>query len=307
MYLLSCSVVDRFTLDAFAYSGFNYKVNSLKDENALLFQFMKAFNHSAAADNPIAGLASNLTPFLQIFDRRHKELHEQHLEKVRLVIKEERAKIAEGKGIEGNLLHQLISRSFNDRDEKGVLIQRYLNDEDIVGHLNALIGGGLGTTNAALAFEDPDVDAVRNMEYLDMVLEETLRLTPVAPGTARMCTDDCEINGVHFKKDMFVRIMCVTLYDDEEYFPHPDKFIPERFLKNESSKRNPFTFLPYGQGPRMCPGIKYAHLLVKIALVKILQRYRIDRCSKTIDPLPTALRPMLVPKDGVYVQLKRRF
>lgn len=69
-----CSVVDRFTLDAFAYSGFNYKVNSLEDENALLFQFMKAFNQSAAADNPIAGLASKyLYKFMRHFRYKFKQ------------------------------------------------------------------------------------------------------------------------------------------------------------------------------------------------------------------------------------------
>ena len=52
------SLVDRYTLDAFADSGFDFPSNSLDNEDALLYRFMKEFNHSAAADNPIAGLAS---------------------------------------------------------------------------------------------------------------------------------------------------------------------------------------------------------------------------------------------------------
>jgi len=52
------SLVDRYTLDAFATSGFDFNANSLEDEDALLYRFMKEFNHSAAADNPLAGLAS---------------------------------------------------------------------------------------------------------------------------------------------------------------------------------------------------------------------------------------------------------
>ena len=56
----------------------------------------------------------------------------------------------------------------------------------------------------------------------------------------------------------------------------------------------------------MCPGLKFADLQVKVALVKLLQKFVIKPCQQTIDPLPTALRPMLVPKDGVFVQLEER-
>lgn len=52
------SLVDRFSLDAFANAAFNYKVNSLDDPDATLFRYMMVFNHSSSADNPIAGLAS---------------------------------------------------------------------------------------------------------------------------------------------------------------------------------------------------------------------------------------------------------
>ena len=45
---------------------------------------------------------------------------------------------------------------------------------------------------------------------------------------ARQCVTDCEINGVQFKKNMSVRYMLCTLYNDEKYFPEPEKFIPER-------------------------------------------------------------------------------
>lgn len=54
------SLVDRFSLEAFASAAFNYKGNILDDPNATLFRYMRAFNHSSSADNPIAGLASKL-------------------------------------------------------------------------------------------------------------------------------------------------------------------------------------------------------------------------------------------------------
>ena len=51
-----------------------------------------------------------------------------------------------------NFLGQMINGSFFDRDEQGIYRRRHLKDEEIVGHINSLIGGGIGTLNACLSF-----------------------------------------------------------------------------------------------------------------------------------------------------------
>jgi len=61
---LTFRYIDRFTLDAFALSGFDYHVNSLKDPTAVLYRFMLSFNKAAAADNPLVGLAREYTHVL---------------------------------------------------------------------------------------------------------------------------------------------------------------------------------------------------------------------------------------------------
>lgn len=329
-------LVDRYSLDAFADACFDYQAGSLDDEDALLYRFMKEFNHSAAADNPVAGLARvypSLTPFLQLFDTKHKQIHTENLENIKEHIADKRMKYSQSpKDEQRNFLGQVINGTFFDRDEYGIYRRRQLKDSEIIGHLNSLIGGGIGTLNACLSFvihmlamnpaaqqkaaqevikicgydKSPSYEDIKKMEYLQMVMYETLRLLPCAPGVTRTCTQDCEINGVRIKKDVVVRIMTCTIYSDEKYFPEPEKFVPERFSPEEDNKRHSFSFLPYGQGPRMCPGLKFSELQIKVALVKLLQKYTIKPCSKTVDPLPTALRPMLVPKDGVFVHFEER-
>ncbi|XP_063437513.1 cytochrome P450 3A4-like [Mytilus trossulus] len=329
-------LIDRYTLDAFADSGFDFEANSLDNEDALLYRFMKEFNHSAAADNPIAGLARvypGLTPFLQLFDGKHKQVHEENMKQIREHVVRKRQEYSQSSSDEQkNFLGQMINCSFFDRDEYGIYRRRQLKDQEIVGHINSLIGGGIGTLNACLSFvihmlamnptaqqkafqevikicgyeKSPTFDDIQKMEYLQMILHETLRLLPCAPGVTRRVTEDCNINGVEFKKDVVVRVMTCTLYSDEKIYPQPEKFIPERFSPEEIQKRHAFSYLPYGQGPRMCPGLKFADLQVKVAMVKLLQRFVIKPCSQTIDPLPTALRPMLCPKDGVFVHLEDR-
>lgn len=329
------SIIDRFTLDAFSYGVFDYEVDSMHDEDVILYQFMKVFNESSAADNPIAGLArvyESLTPFLQLFDTKHRDIHIQHIKELRALIE---SRTEQGlQNVPDNVVDFLLQTTIHtdsvaNSDEKQ---RRKLTIEEVVGHLNSIIGGGFGTTNAALAFvlhqltvnediqdkvfeeikyhcglfEEPDVSSLMNLKYLDCVINETLRILPCAPGVARECTEDCTINGVDFKKGMVIRVMVCALYDDDSIYPEAKKFCAERYTESEREKRHPNTFLPYGQGPRMCPGYKLATLLLKVAIVYILRNFILKPCEKTKDPLPTALRPMLVPESGVFVELQLR-
>ncbi|XP_022303782.1 cytochrome P450 3A6-like [Crassostrea virginica] len=331
------SLVDRFSLDAFANAAFNYKANILDNPEATLFRYMHAFNHSSSADNPVAGLArvfASLTPLLKPFDKEHAKLHVLHMKEIRKCIKEERERLAV-EGVdpsERNLLHHLLLGTYLDKAEDGKWYRRGLTDEEIVAHINSLIGGGLGTLNASIEFvihmlaanpavqqkvyqnimdvcgseENPSDQQLKKLEELDKVILETLRLLPCAPGLARTCTEDCEINGVPFRKGWMVRIMLCTVYSDDSFFPKADEFDANRFSAEEKEKRHPYTFLPYGQGPRMCPGYHFGVFQTKAALVKILKKYVIEKCAQTVDPLPTALRPMLCPKEGVFIKLTKR-
>lgn len=72
----------------------------------------------------------------------------------------------------------------------------------------------------------------------------------------RNCVADYHVPGTDFvmEKDTRVIIPVYGIQHDEEYFPDPEKFDPERF--NETNKHNiqPFTYLPFGDGPRICIG-----------------------------------------------------
>lgn len=328
------SLVDRYILDSFAKSCFDFNTNSLDNEDVLSYRFMKAFNQSAAS--PISRLARIyhlLIPLLQPFDYKHKKAREASMKEIREHVSRKLIEYSQSSNEKHKtLLGQMLRRSSPGQNDNGNNTGPHLDVEEIAGHINSLIGGSIQATNACLSFvihmlavnpqaqqkaleevielcgydESPSFEDLRKMEYLDMFINETLRLLPCAPGVARTCTENCNINGVHFKKGVNVVAMMCTLYCDDRVFPNPDQFIPERFSPEEVKKRHPFSFLPFGQGPRICPGLRLANLQVKIAVVKLLQRFEIKPCSQTIDPLPTALRPMIVPKDGVFVQLNDR-
>ena len=82
----------------------------------------------------------------------------------------------------------------------------------------------------------------QEMEYLDMVIHETLRLFPPSPILIRVCTEDYAVPGhpqLTVKKGDEVHINVGGIHHDSRHYPDPEKFIPERFSKTEREKRDP--------------------------------------------------------------------
>lgn len=104
--------------------------------------------------------------------------------------------------------------------------------------------------------------AWQTLQYTCMVIPnisnvlETLRKYPALPILHRECTSDCFIEEANLKvkKGQRFIISVLGLHYDEEYWPDPEKFDPQRF--SEENKRNivPYSYVPFGEGPRNCIG-----------------------------------------------------
>lgn len=89
-----------------------------------------------------------------------------------------------------------------------------------------------------------------------VLLAETLRIYPAIPSLNRQCTKDYHIpdTDVVIEKGTKVLISILGLHHDPEYFPEPEKFDPDRFSDENKHNIRPFTYLPFGDGPRNCIG-----------------------------------------------------
>ncbi len=90
-------------------------------------------------------------------------------------------------------------------------------------------------------------DTVGEMAYLEAALEETLRLYPMSILHARVCSKDCEIApGIVIKKGHRVDLPIYASHMNPDFFPEPEKFNPERFLKENAKDIIPNTYRPFG-------------------------------------------------------------
>lgn len=151
----------------------------------------------------------------------------------------------------------------------------------------------------------PNTDNIKSLEYMDMFIKEVLRVYPIAK-TGRHCVIPTNINGIDIPAGVFVRPNVLDIhYDPEIWGPvDPQKFYPPRM--SPEIKRNPLAFLGFGQGPRNCIGMKFAMVEMKLALVKLLQRYEIHPTADMPDELELVESIVRTPKHGVKVVLKKR-
>ncbi|OWF54739.1 cytochrome P450 3A8-like [Mizuhopecten yessoensis] len=137
-------------------------------------------------------------------------------------------------------------------------------------------------------------DNIRDVEYLEMVINETLRISPPATRTDRVCLKDTEVNGIKIPAGMNISVPIYGIHHDPDNWRDPEKFIPERFAEKDSY--DPMTFLPFGYGPRICIGMRLVQMELKLSLAKVIRNFRISISSETQIPPEMMKLGLLKPK-----------
>nr|AZR39434.1 cytochrome P450 [Agasicles hygrophila] len=149
-------------------------------------------------------------------------------------------------------------------------------------------------------------DALMEMEYLDQVLSETLRKYPPLAVVPRECTKDFKVpdSDLVIHKGQSVQIPVYSIQNDPEYFPHPEVFDPERFNNNNKGNIPAMAYLPFGDGPRICIGLRLGKLQTKFGICTILNKYEVTLHEKTKLPISFPTGPMLAVEGGVWLNIK---
>ncbi|XP_063825192.1 cytochrome P450 9e2-like [Ostrinia nubilalis] len=158
-------------------------------------------------------------------------------------------------------------------------------------------------------------ESIQKMTYLDMVVCETLRMWPAAAMIDRVCVKDYNAGRPNkhatedfvVKKDEVLTIPVWSFHRDPQYFPNPEKFDPERFSVENRHKIKPFTYMPFGVGPRNCIGSRFALCEVKVMVYQLLKTLEVSLCSKSCVPGRLAAGSLdMKMSGGFWLRIKMR-
>ncbi|GBP26433.1 Cytochrome P450 9e2 [Eumeta japonica] len=160
-----------------------------------------------------------------------------------------------------------------------------------------------------------DYDTINQIKYLDMVLSESLRKWPPLPAIDRICQKRYNLGKPHNKatKDYYLETGSIVfipiwpIHYDPRYYSEPTRFNPERFSDDNKHNIKPFTYMPFGIGPRNCIGSRFAITEVKAMVFELLRNFEVTPSPKTrvpaeLDPSNFTMRLL----GGNYIRMKPR-
>ncbi|XP_053671549.1 uncharacterized protein LOC128721779 [Anopheles nili] len=209
--------------------------------------------------------------------------------------------------------------------------------QEIEGHLYTIIGAGSETTANQVAYtllllamhsdvQDRVYDEIRDIygddsgvevtyemlsaqTFLEQVIKESMRLLPVAPLIGRETIEPMKLGGYEIPAGVTLLINILSIHHNKELWgDRADQFDPDRFDPShyDARKSHPFSFIPFGGGPRNCIGYRYAMLSMKIILTKVLRTYQLFTPLTFSDLSRLSFAITLNIASGHMVQIKRR-
>merc|ERR1712074_23502 len=122
-----------------------------------------------------------------------------------------------------------------------------------------------------------DNTKLEKMSYLRAVLRESQRIMPVVPNTGRI-PSDINLGGYNFDRECWFVALHQFMSMSDKFVKDPTEYRPERFLRGHSLKEDfhPFVSMPFGHGPRMCIGRRFAEQEIKTFICKMVLNFKIE-------------------------------
>ena len=329
-----------FTMEVILATAFSRDISSDSvKENPLVKTAASIFQSVTKPKNNLVGEWLTMTishfpwsvPFLRYFARRSKEARSfDYLNDIALKLIEDRRNAIKTTGSAANDLLQLILEAHDENKE--TKCSGYLSNIEIVAAITAIILAGYETTSNALSYTayllalnptiqdrlireindyydvNPDsslYNAAENIEYVTMVLYESLRMFPPAPSTTRECKQTCVVTDkLIIEKGNTVDFPIFLLHSNPEHWHNPEVFDPERFSPNSGESYPAFAYLPFGEGPHQCIGKRLALMEAKMTLVSILKDLHFKRFADTEVPLDLVVGFTMSPKNGMNLSIE---
>jgi cytochrome P450 len=211
---------------------------------------------------------------------------------------EERRKRKEG---EKDLLQHLIDADLSDGVIRDQMLTMLIAGHDTSTALLAWTFALLGQHPDVYARLVEEIDTLEKSPLLDQVIKESLRLYPPIHIGSRRVVEEMKFSegDVPAGERMFYSIYLT--HRDPSIWQNPDDFCPERFAHGR--KTPPFSYVPFGGGPRACIGAAFGQAEARIVLRRLLQTYEFEFTNHQIH---AHMGATLEPRPGVRMRVARR-
>jgi cytochrome P450 len=174
-----------------------------------------------------------------------------------------------------------------------LLAQHPEADAKLAAELHEVLGG-----------RAPAASDLPRLRYAEQVVTEAMRIYPPVWGFGREALADCEIGGYAIPAGTTIIISPWVSHRNPRYFADPAAFRPERWDGDFAATLPRFAYVPFGGGPRICIGNRFAMMEAVLILATVAQRFRLElQSDQPVVPMPSIT---LRPTDGVRVKLALR-
>ena len=228
--------------------------------------------------------------------------------------------------------HNLLEAMLVAADEPG----SGMDDQQVAGNVLIMLLAGEDTTANTLAWmihllwrhpaalarateevrrvcanpEAPTLDEVGQLDYIDACINETMRLKPVAPQNAMQALRDTTLGDLHVPQGMVVIAVMRRDATSERHVARAAAFEPERWLSEGGPAQQASAVkrisMPFGAGPRICPGRYLALLEMKVAMATLLGRFEITAVDTPDGQEPRELLQLAMAPVGLSMRLAPR-
>lgn len=316
-------ILARYTTDVIGTCAFGIECNSLKDSKTEFYtrgnQMFTDHRHGQIVEAAIF-MYPKLARFLRM------KYNPEHVSEFFLEVVRENVDYREKNNIKRNdffnLLLEIKNTSSITIDElaaqcfvfflagfetssstMGFCLYELAFNQDVQEKLRAEIQEGLLKNNGELTYE-----SMKEMKYLEQVVKETLRKYAILPNLVRMANEDYRVPDSDFvlEKGISVVIPVDAIMKDPEIYPDPEKFDPERFTPENIQSRHQMAWLPFGDGPRNCIGLRFGKMQTYIGLVALLSKFKFSVTEETEKSLVYDLMsPLRRTMNGIFLKVEK--
>ena len=215
--------------------------------------------------------------------------------------------VAARRRLDGLVYEEIARRRASGRrgeDVLSLLLDTELSDRHVRDEVMTLLFAGHDTTTATLSFLFWGLAVRPDWEDLDTALEETLRLYPPAWIGPRRSTREFTLHGLRIAAGVPVNYCSWASHRLPDVWEEPHAFRPERFLPGEREKIPRGAYVPFGGGSRICLGMRFGQMEIKVIAAAIRERFSLERLPG--HRLEIRQTPTLGPRGGLPMVVRAR-